>query len=242
MNMTKGLAYLTAATALGGCVVCADKTCWNNLIPATLEEAADFEKGVWTFTDGVLTASKDSALWFKGDYSDFVLDLEYKLDPAANSGVIIYTSDVKNWIPNSVEVQLLDDYSEKWKNDPPRLKNGGLYGHIGPETSCSKPAGEWNHMTIYAHGDRIKVVVNGVVTVEDDLSRYTSAKTNPDGTTIQPWLSKPLAGLPKHGAIGLQGMHGGARPYFRNLRIRSLKISETRSVKDENASEMSSCR
>ena len=83
-------------------------------------------------------------------------------------------------------------------------------------------------MTIYAQGDRVKVVVNGVVTVDDDLSRYTSAKTNPDGTPIPSWLSKPLAGLPKHGAIGLQGMHGGARPYFRNLRIRPLGENELR--------------
>ena len=181
MNMPKQLAYITVAVALGGCAICTGRTSWNDLIPGALEDAADFEKGVWTLSDdGVLTASKDSALWFKGDYSDFALDLEYKLDPAANSGVIIYTSDVNNWIPNSVEVQLLDDYADKWKNDPPRLKNGGLYGHIGPEKSCGKPAGEWNHMTIYAQGNHVKVVVNGVVTVDDDLSRYTSAKTNPD--------------------------------------------------------------
>ena len=115
MNMTKRLAYIVAAAALGGCAPCTDKTCWNDLIPGALEDAAEFEKGVWTLSDdGVLTASKDSALWFKGDYSDFALDLEYKLDPAANSGVIIYTSDLKNWIPNSVEVQLLDDYADKW--------------------------------------------------------------------------------------------------------------------------------
>ena len=223
-NMTrmKSSVALAASTIMAGCAFFGGEPTWNDLIGDRLEDCADFEKGVWTFSDGVLTASKDSALWFKGDYSDFALDLEYKLDPAANSGVIIYTSDIKNWIPNSVEVQLLDDYSDKWKNDPPRLKNGGLYGHVGPEKSCGKPAGEWNHMTIYAKGDRIKVVVNGVVTVDDDLSRYTSAKTNTDGTPIQPWLSKPLAGLPKHGAIGLQGMHGGARPYFRNLRIRPL--------------------
>ena len=108
MNMPKQLAYITAA-ALAGCAICADKTCWNDLIPGALEDAAEYEKGVWTLSgDGVLTASKDSA------------------------------------------------------------------------------------------------------------------KTNPDGTPIQPWLSKPLAGLPKHGAIGLQGMHGGARPYFRNLRVRPL--------------------
>ena len=216
---------VVVATIISGCA--SSDANWEIPITAPLEESADFEKGVWTLSeDGVLTASKDSALWLKGDYSDFVLDLEYKLEPAANSGVIIYASDVENWIPNSVEVQLLDDYADKWKNDPPRLKNGGLYGHVGPDKSCGKPAGEWNHLTVWARGDHVKVSVNGTVTVDEDLSRYTSAKTNPDGTDIKPWLSKPLAGLPKHGAIGFQGRHKGASPYFRNIRIRKLGKDE----------------
>ena len=190
-----------------------------------LEANADFEKGVWHKAEWggqVVTAEKDSALWLKGDWQNFVLDFEYKLDPAANSGVIIYASDVKNWIPNSVEVQLLDDVADKWKNDPPRLKNGGLYGHVGPAKSNVRKAGEWNRMTVFAQGKRVKVIVNGQVTVDEDLSKYTSAKTNPDGTPIQPWLSRPLADLPTHGAIGFQGKHGGARPYFRNVCIKSL--------------------
>ena len=194
---------------------------WNR----KLSDVADFEPGVWKTAEwgnAVVTAEKDSALWLKGDYGNFVLDLEYKLDPAANSGVIIYASDVKNWIPNSIEVQLLDDYSDKWKNDPPRLKNGSLYGHVGPATSSVKRAGQWNRMTIWAQDKHVKVVVNGKVTVDEDISRYTSAKTNPDGTPIQPWLSRPLAELPTHGAIGFQGKHGGARPYFRNVRIKRL--------------------
>ena len=68
----------------------------------------------------------------------------------------------------------------------------------------------------------MKVVVNGKTTVDADLSQYTSAKTNPDGTPIQPWLSRPMADLPTKGRVGFQGKHGGARPYFRNVRIRQL--------------------
>ena len=203
------------------------KADWTSPIPMwggkPLSAFADFEPGVWKTQDwggAVLTAEKDSALWLKGDWENFVLDFEYKLDPAANSGVIIYASDVKNWIPNSVEVQLLDDAADKWKNDAPRLKNGSLYGHIGPAKSNVKKAGEWNRMTVWAQGKRVKVVVNGETTVDADLSAFTSAKTNPDGSPIPPWLSRPLADLPTHGAIGFQGKHGGARPYFRNIRIR----------------------
>ena len=190
-----------------------------------LAKHADFEPGVWKTIDWgnkILTAEKDSALWLKGEYENFILDLEYKLDPAANSGVIIYASDLEKWIPNSVEIQLLDDYADKWKNDPPHLKNGSIYGHVGPAKSNVKRSGEWNRMTVWAEGKHVRVMVNGRVTVDADLSTFTSATENPDGTAIPKWLSKPLAALPTRGAIGFQGKHGGARPYFRNIRIRKL--------------------
>ena len=218
--MNKLMVMALAASVCGCCSVN-----WTEPLAGegALDSKMDFEAGVWHEVEpGVITAEKDSAIWLKGEYENFVLDFDYKLDPAANSGVVIYCSDLKNWIPNSIEVQLLDDYADKWKNDPPRLRNAGLYGHCGPEKSCGRPAGEWNHMTITGCGKNIKVVCNGVVTVDEDISRYTSAKTNPDGTPIQPWLSKPLATLPTKGGIGFQGKHGGARPYFRNIRVRGL--------------------
>ena len=220
-RMMKKTMMVAAAAALCGC--CCEKWTEPMASAGALESKFDFEAGVWHEVEpGVITAEKDSAIWLKGEYENFVLDFDYKLDPAANSGVVIYCSDLKNWIPNSIEVQLLDDYADKWKNDPPRLRNAGLYGHCGPEKSVGKPAGEWNHMTITAQGKKVKVVCNEVVTVDEDISRYTSAKVNPDGTPIQPWLSKPLATLPTKGGIGFQGKHGGARPYFRNIRIRGL--------------------
>ncbi|MGN0852686.1 MAG: DUF1080 domain-containing protein [Kiritimatiellia bacterium] len=231
----KTLMMAVALVALAGC--CCTKSAgvhpdttapgWRNLIgdaSVPLEQVADFKPGTWSrYGKDGLTSTVDSALWFKGTFENFVLDFDYKLDPEANSGVIIYCSDLKNWIPNSVEVQLLDDHGEKWRNDPPRLKNGGLYGHCGPAKSNVKPAGEWNHMTVWAQGQKVKVAVNGEITVDDDLSRYTDAKINPDGTKSQPWLSKAMATLPTKGAIGLQGKHGGACPYFRNMKILELK-------------------
>ena len=212
---------LTGAAAQPGVHPDTSAKGWRNLLgDGPLENVAVFTPGTWKRVDkDVITSTVDSSLWFKGSYENFVLDFEYKLDPEANSGVIIYCSDLKNWIPNSVEVQLLDDFGAKWRNDPPRLKNGGLYGHIGPAKSAVKPAGEWNRMTVWAEGKHVKVAVNGELSVDVDLAKYTSAKTNPDGTPVQPWLSKPMAELPTKGAIGLQGKHGGASPYFRNVRI-----------------------
>ena len=189
-----------------------------------VEEQFDVEPGVWhpAGRRGEITANKDSALWTKDEYENFALDFEYKLEPGANSGVLIYGSDTKNWIPNTVEVQLLDDYAEKWAKDPDYMKNASLYGHCAPTKSNVRPAGQWNRMTVFARGKNIQIICNGEKVLDADLSRWTDAKKNPDGTKIPPWLSRPWAELPTKGKIGFQGMHGKSKPYFRNIRIRSL--------------------
>ena len=189
-----------------------------------VEEQFDVEPGVWhpAGRRGEITADKDSALWTKEEYENFALDFEYKLEPGANSGVLIYGSDTKNWIPNTVEVQLLDDYAEKWSKDPAYMLNASLYGHCAPTKQTVRRAGEWNRMTVFARGKNIQIVCNGEKVLDADLSRWTDAKKNPDGTKIPPWLSRPWADLPTKGKIGFQGMHGKSRPYFRNIRIRPL--------------------
>jgi len=217
MKKTNRWMTLTGACLLacGGCMT-GDEPAFE----AMKWEKSAFDSGVWTVdAEGVMTASKDAAIWSAVDYENFILDFDYKLDPAANSGVIIYTSDTKNWIPGSVEIQLLDDNHPRWAKDAPRLKNSSLYGHLGPSATPAKPAGEWNHMTVIAKGQRIRVVLNGVQTIDADISIWKDAKKNPDGTSIPPWLSVPWATIPTKGRVGFQGMHGGARPYFRNVRI-----------------------
>ena len=59
-------------------------------------------------------ASEDKCIWTKKVYDNFVLDLEFKNAPETNSGVIVYCSDAEDWIPNSVEIQIADDYNDKW--------------------------------------------------------------------------------------------------------------------------------
>ena len=61
-----------------------------------------------------MTASKDQNIWTRREYENLVLDLEFKTGPNANSGVIVYCSDTKNWVPGAVEIQILDDFGPKW--------------------------------------------------------------------------------------------------------------------------------
>ena len=198
-----------------------DSAKWAALFSNDLSNA-DFPADVWSVKDGEITATKDQCLWTKDQYENFTLDLEFKLGDAANSGVIVYCSDKKNWIPNSVEIQILDDAAPKWQKEPANWKCGGLFGHSVPKKSAVKKAGEWNRMTVVCKGQTISVLLNGESVTEANLKDWTSAKKNPDGSDIPSWLSKPFAEVATKGHIGFQGKHGGAPIWFRNIRIKAL--------------------
>jgi len=198
-----------------------DSTGWENLFTEDLSNAV-LPEGVWSVSDGVLTATEDKNIWTKKEYGNFILDLEFKNAKETNSGVIVYCSDLGNWIPNSVEIQIADDFAPKWANSPKTWHCAAAFGHLAPTKSAVKKPGEWNRMTITCKGPMIYVMLNGELVTQLDMKKWTSAKTNPDGSDIPPWLSKPLAELPAKGHVGLQGKHGGAPIYFRNLKIKSL--------------------
>jgi hypothetical protein len=194
---------------------------WPALFKADLSDA-EFPAGIWTIADGVITASEDQALWTKKDYESFILDLEFKTAPGTNSGVIVYCSNVADWIPNSVEIQIADDYAEEWAKAPATWHCGAIFGHLAPSKSAVRKPGEWNRYTITCVGKKIFVLLNGVQVTAMDMNLWTSAKTNPDGSEIPSWLSRPKAEIPTRGRIGFQGKHAGAPIWFRNIRIREL--------------------
>ena len=195
---------------------------WPALFKADLSDA-EFPAGVWTVADGVLTASEDQAIWTKRDYENFVLDLEFKTAPGTNSGVIVYCSNVADWIPNSVEIQIADDTADEWAKSPATWHCGAIFGHLAPSKSAVLKPGEWNRFTITCVGKKIYVMLNGLQVTAMDMSLWTSAKLNPDGTEIPSWLSRPFAELATRGRIGFQGKHAGAPIFFRNIRIKEVR-------------------
>ncbi|MBC7569963.1 MAG: DUF1080 domain-containing protein [Spirosoma sp.] len=195
---------------------------WQPLFEYDLSNAS-YPKGVWTYDEGVLTASADEAIWTKVPYDDFVLDLFFKTADGTNSGVVVHCSDTSNWIPNSVEIQIADDYAKKWADSPTNWQCGAVFGHqAATKQQVVKRPGEWNRYTITAQGKMLYIVLNNQLVNTVDLSKFTSAKSNPDGSPVPEWLSKPPAELPMRGFIGLQGKHAGAPIYFRSMKIRTL--------------------
>lgn len=194
---------------------------WRPLFAKDLSNSIA-EPGVWSIEKGVITSTKDEALWTDKTYKNFILDLEFKNADSTNSGVIVHASDIKNWIPHSVEIQIADDYSTKWKNVNPNWQCAAIFGHQEASKQTVKIAGEWNHFTITCNERMIWVVLNGELVNTFDMSLYTSATKNPDGSDIPSWLSNPLASLPLEGYIGFQGKHAGAPIFSRNIIIKEL--------------------
>jgi hypothetical protein len=193
------------------------------LFTADLSNAA-YDQSVWAVDkDGVISASADKELWTTKEYENFELTLEFKNDECTNSGVIIYCTDKRNWIPNSMEIQIADDHCSKWTDWLPISMCGAVYGHLGPsQLGLVKKPGEWNTMKITAIGKNIRIELNGTQVVDMDMNRWTSGTTNPDGTKIPEWLPTPYAELSTKGFIGFQGKHGDATIWFRNIMIREL--------------------
>ena len=194
---------------------------WNDLFTLDLSNAV-FSEGIWTFENGILTASEDQAIWTKKEYKNFIIDLEFKTDEGTNSGVIVYCNNIENWIPNSVEIQIADDFAEQWANSPKTWQCGAIFGHLAAKKSMVRKPGEWNRFTITCKKNKIYVMLNGELVTEMNMNLWTSAEKNPDGSEIPSWLSTPFSELPTHGYIGFQGKHAGAPIYFRNIKIKEF--------------------
>ncbi len=202
-------------------ISCSQQTDWQPLFDKDLTNAMD-EKDVWYFDGDVLTASEDACVFTNVEYENFVIDLEFKNEKGTNSGVIVYCTDRVEWIPNSVEVQIADDYYFMDKDWSPNYMCGGVFGHLPPTSTMVKKAGEWNHMNIRHKAQQITIKLNGEVSAYMDMAQWTSGTQNPDGSEIPSWLPTPFAELPTKGYIGLQGKHGEANIYFRNVRIAEI--------------------
>jgi hypothetical protein len=191
-----------------------DTAAWKNLFETDLSNAS-FSPGGWVMEDGVLVARSGGTIWTRESYGDFVLDLEFKVAKAANSGIFLRTGDIKN-ILSALEIQIHE------------TTDGVQYGMVGalynakpPSKDVSRPAGEWNRYTVTCLGSRLTLVFNGEQVLNVDLDDWTEANKNPDGTRNK--FSTALKDYARRGPIGLQGLHGreAAPVWFRNLKIQA---------------------
>ncbi len=201
-----------------------DDRTWTPLFGEKLSEAVCIP-GAWSEEDGVLVSHKDEVVFTKRDWSNFELELEFKINKDANSGVILYCTDIQNFAPNSLEVQIADNSNKAFSL--PTWRCASIFGHVDPEFDTAVPYDEWQKMRIVCNGPVIDVWLNGRHASRIDMLMWKNKEAGPDGTIIPKWLTaNRKCDMPTMGKVGLQGLHGKAATAFRNVRIRPIqKIS-----------------
>jgi hypothetical protein len=182
----------------------------------------DVSKG-WQVIDGALcrVANRAGDLLTKEQYESFILELDYKVPPNANSGIMFRVSEDSPtpWM-SGIEFQLLDNANPK--GDP--QKSGWAYQLYKPEEDpktgkpldATKPAGEWNHIKLVVDGNHVEHWMNG--------TKYFEYELGSDDFNERLAKSKfkrfPHFAKNKTGFIALQGDHGNV--CFANIKIKPL--------------------
>jgi hypothetical protein len=166
-------------------------------------------------TNGVMFCAREGGgnLFTEKEFSDFVLRLEYKLEPGGNNGVGIRAPLSGDSAYVGMEIQMLDDKAPKHANIKPWQFNGSIY-NIVPAKNGTAKIGEWNSYEITARGRHIKVVLNGRTIVDANLNKVTEPET----------LEKHPGMLRRAGHIGFLGHNDYVE--FRNIRIKELPVKE----------------
>ena len=151
-------------------------------------------------------------LYTKKEYDNFVFRFEFQLTEGANNGLGIRTPMGVDAAYAGMELQILDNDAEAYKNLAEYQFHGSVYGVIPAKRGFLKPLGEWNYQEVIADGDNIKIILNGT-TILDGNIREASKNGTIDGKD-HPGL------LNKSGHIGFLG-HGSVVK-FRNIRVKEL--------------------
>jgi len=151
-------------------------------------------------------------LYTQKEYGDFEFRFEFKLTPGANNGLGIRAPLEGDAAYVGMELQILDNTAEIYKNLEEYQFHGSLYGIAAAKKGFLKPVGEWNYQEVRIEGDNIQVKLNGTVILDVNIAAArdngTLDKRNHSG------LSR------KTGHVGFLG-HGDV-VYFRNIRIKDL--------------------
>lgn len=151
-------------------------------------------------------------LYTKDEYADFVYRMEFQLTPGANNGLGIRAPLTGDAAYQGMELQILDNEADIYKNLQVYQYHGSVYGVIPAKRGFLKPVGEWNYEQVTVKGTRIIVELNGTVITDGDI-----AESRDKGTLDH----KDHPGLKNiTGHIGFLG-HGSV-VRFRNIRIKDL--------------------
>jgi hypothetical protein len=172
------------------------------------EGAGQDASACWKVEDGLLMCTGKKGPWLRSQeqFGDFDLRLDYKVNPGGNSGVYVRVPEDGNHHGegSGVEIQILDDRAEKYKNLKDYQYTGGVYDIAPPKEHVGREAGKWNSLQIELRGTHYVIVHNGVLIVDADVNEFPDLK------------ARRL-----HGYLGLQ--NHSEEVWYRHMRLAPLE-------------------
>ena len=142
-------------------------------------------------------------------YADFILRFEFKLEAGSNNGLAIRSPlQATNLAYDGMELQIIDNSAERYRDIHPWQKHGSLYDVFPAKTGFLKPGGQWNNQEVVVEGRRVQVILNSHLILDADLD----AVTDPEIRAKHPGLRRTS------GHIGFLGHDEPIE--FRNIRIK----------------------
>ena len=176
----------------------------------------------WTADSGQLICdplakSEHGDLVSDGEYKNFDLKFDWKINKGGNSGVFINVNE-KQEIPaawaSGPEYQLLEPSNRDQKE--PTKRTGALFGFVPAKDPVTpKPFGRWNSSEIKQQDGKIEFYLNGTLTDQRDFT--SQGWTDSIANTY--FKNFPGFGRRTTGRIALQDWANGVS--FKNIKIRA---------------------
>jgi hypothetical protein len=175
--------------------------------------------GSFSIEEGLLVSREGSRgnLLTEGEYGDFDFRFEFRLTPGANNGLGIRVPTGGDGSFDGIEVQIIDDSAEKYRDLKPYQFHGSAYGIAPARRGFLRPVGEWNEEEVRCVGRHLTVTLNGTAILDVDLDEAAPGGQTMDGAE-HPGLanSKGHIGFLCHDDVVA----------FRNIRIKDLVSTE----------------
>ena len=152
----------------------------------------------------------------KDKYQNYELELEWRVSPGGNSGVIYNVAEdlAEPW-HTGPEMQVLDD-SKHVDGKNPKTTAGSLYALIAPANATLRPVGGFNKARLVVRGNHVEHWLNGKKVVEYEQGSDAVKRLIGESK----FKEFPRFAGERGGHIVLQ--HHGEEAWFRNIRIREL--------------------
>ncbi len=172
----------------------------------------------WAVEDGCITLAKSGAgdLITEEQFENFMLELEWKVEPGGNSGIFFHVSEEGDWVwSTGPEMQVLDNERHP-DGQNPFTSAGSCYALYAPAFDATYPPGAFNTVRITVMNNDVQFMLNGV-----EQARFTIGSEDwNQRIAASKFAGMPMFAKPDRGHIAIQD-HGD-RVWFRNIRIRPL--------------------